>query len=177
MKTAFRVCAVALVVALTTPSVRAQEPPKPGPEHEMLKKMEGNWDLVMKFGGMETKGTVVYKMELGGLWLAGSLESELFGTKFQGKSLDTYDAGKKKFIGVWVDSMCTQPMILGGHLRQGEEDADDERRRAGHGRQADEVQVGDHLSQRRHDRLRHVRRRREGPGVHDRLQAEEARMS
>jgi hypothetical protein len=74
----------------------------------------GDWDLVMKFGGMESKGSVKYKMELGGLWLAGSLESELFGEKFQGKSLDTYDAGKKKYIGVWADSMGTQPMLLEG---------------------------------------------------------------
>jgi len=114
MKTAFRFGAAALVAALATPAVRAQEPPKPGPEHELLKKMEGDWDLVMKFGGGESKGTVKYKMELGGLWLAGSLESELFGTKFQGKSLDTYDAAKKKYIGVWADSMGTQPLLMEG---------------------------------------------------------------
>jgi hypothetical protein len=114
MKTAFRICAVALVVALATPSVRAQEPPKPGPEHEMLKKMEGTWDFTMKFGGMESKGTTVYKMDLGGLWLTGTMQCELFGSKFQGKSLDSYDAAKKKFVGVWVDSMSTSPMLMEG---------------------------------------------------------------
>ena len=82
-----------MVAALVSPVAKAQEPPKAGPEHEVLKKMEGNWNLVMKFGGMESKGTVAYKMELGGLWLTGAMESELFGAKFQGKSLDTYDAG------------------------------------------------------------------------------------
>lgn len=107
-------CAVAVVAALVSPVAHAQDGPKPGPEHAVLKKMEGNWDLVMKFGGTETKGTVVYKMELGGLWLTGALESELFGAKFTGKSLDTYDAAKKKYVGVWVDSMGTQPMILEG---------------------------------------------------------------
>ncbi len=114
MKTIRFFCAVAVVAVLVSPAARGQEGPKPGAEHEILKKMEGNWDLVMKFGGNESKGTVTYKMELGGLWLAGSLESELFGAKFQGKSLDTYDAGKKKYIGVWADSMGTQPMILEG---------------------------------------------------------------
>ncbi len=103
-----------MVAALVSPVAKAQEPPKAGPEHEVLKKMEGNWNLVMKFGGMESKGTVAYKMELGGLWLTGAMESELFGAKFQGKSLDTYDAGKKKYVGVWIDSMGTQPMILEG---------------------------------------------------------------
>ncbi|WP_439631550.1 DUF1579 domain-containing protein [Gemmata sp.] len=103
----------AVVLALTAP-VHAQSPAKPGPEHDVLKKMEGNWDMTMKFGGMEAKGTVVYKMELGGLWLAGALETELFGSKFSGRSLDSYDAAKKKYVGVWVDSMSASTMVLEG---------------------------------------------------------------
>ncbi|MBA4190247.1 MAG: hypothetical protein C0467_19855 [Planctomycetaceae bacterium] len=114
MKSLSRFCAAALTVVVLAQAAPAQEGPKAGPEHDILKKMEGNWDLVMKFGGNESKGTVTYKMELGGLWLVGSLESELFGSKFTGKSLDTYDAAKKKYIGVWADSMGTQPMMLEG---------------------------------------------------------------
>jgi len=110
MKT-FCTLAVAL---LTCAPVVAQEGPKPGPEHEVLKKLAGDWTLVMKFGGMESKGTVAYKMDLGGLWLTGALESELFGAKFQGKSLDSYDPVAKKYVGVWVDSMSTSPMFLTG---------------------------------------------------------------
>ena len=52
MKTLRWLCAVAVLGLLTAPAVRAQEPPKPGPEHEILKKHVGTWDLVMKFGGM-----------------------------------------------------------------------------------------------------------------------------
>lgn len=114
MKTLRWFCALALV-AFVVPAVAAQPPqPKPGPEHEVLKKMEGTWDLTMKVEGMEAKGTVVYKMDLGGLWLTGALESELFGTKFSGKSIDGYDAEKKKYVGVWVDSMSNSPMLLEG---------------------------------------------------------------
>jgi hypothetical protein len=113
MKRARCLAAVALAL-LAAPVAQAQEGPKPGPEHEVLKKMVGNWDLTMKFGGMETKGTVTYKMELGGLWLTSNLESELFGTKFQGKGLDTYDPARKKYVGVWVDSMASSPMLLEG---------------------------------------------------------------
>lgn len=113
MKTLRWFCAL-VAVAVFGAAAAAQEFPKPGPEHEMLKKMEGNWDLVMKFGGGESKGTVTYKMDLGGLWLTGNLESELFGAKFQGKSLDSYDAGKKKYVGVWIDSMSTHPMFMEG---------------------------------------------------------------
>jgi hypothetical protein len=103
-----------VVVAVLAVGSQAQEPPKPGPEHEMLKKREGTWDTTMKAGGTEFKGAVTYKMELGGLWLVGSLESDLGGQKFFGKSLDTYDAGKKKYVGVWFDSMGTTPMTMEG---------------------------------------------------------------
>src|SRR6266536_3395456 len=106
---------VAFVVGavLTLPAV-AQEPPKPGPEHKLLKNREGTWDTTLKAGDMEFKGAVTYKMELGGLWLVGSLESDLSGQKFYGKSMDTYDAGKKKYVGIWFDSMSTTPLTMEG---------------------------------------------------------------
>ena len=113
MKTVHWFCAVALVAVLA-PTAPAQEPPKPGPEHALLKKMEGDWDFVMKFGGMESKGKVKYKMELGGLWLAGAMEGDVFGSKFEGKSIDGYDATTKKYVGVWVDSMSNRPMMMEG---------------------------------------------------------------
>ena len=114
MKSLRLLCAVALAAVVAVPPVRAQEPAKPGPEHEMLKKLEGTWEATMKGMGMESKGTMTYKMELGGLWLTSNFEGEFGGMKFQGKGLDTYDAGKKKFIGVWADSMMTVPLVMEG---------------------------------------------------------------
>lgn len=102
-----------LVVVLTSPAV-AQDVPKPGREHALLKKREGTWSTTLKAGGMEFKGTVTYKMELGGLWLVGSLDSDLDGQRFYGKSLDTYDARKKKYVSVWFDSMSTTPLTMEG---------------------------------------------------------------
>src|SRR5581483_5655261 len=58
---------VCCLVVSATP-VGAQ-PSKPGPEHEMLKKFEGNWDATVSFGGQEAKGQSVYKLGFGGLWL------------------------------------------------------------------------------------------------------------
>jgi hypothetical protein len=110
-----RLVAIAAVVCLILSSqANAQEPPKPGPEHEMLKKMVGIWDATMKFGGMESKGVSVYKMELGGLWLTSTFEGDIGGMKFTGKGLDSYDAAKKKYVAVWVDSMSTVPMLMEG---------------------------------------------------------------
>jgi len=103
---------VALV--LLAPAAWAQESPKPGPEHAILKKLEGTWDATMKFAGMESKGTMKYKMELGGLWLTSAYDGEFAGQKFSGRGLDTYDLARKKYIGVWADSMVTTPLIMEG---------------------------------------------------------------
>jgi hypothetical protein len=104
---------LALMLALV-PGMRAQEFAKPGPEHQLLQKKEGTWDTTMKANDMEFKGTITYKMVLGGLWLSGSMESDLGGQKFYGKSMDTYDAGKKKYVGYWFDSMGTTPLMMEG---------------------------------------------------------------
>ena len=106
--------AFAIVCCFAAGAARAQEPAKPGPEHEHLKKYVGTWDATMKMGGADSKGTSTYKMDLGGLWLSSTFDGEVFGTKFQGKGMDTYDAAKKKYIGIWCDSMSTSPMVLEG---------------------------------------------------------------
>src|SRR5262245_32437353 len=85
------ITAVTMAAVLGAP-LFAQEAPKPGPEHALLKKRVGTWTTTLKSGDMENKGTFTYKMELGGLWLVGSLHSDLGAVKFSGKSLDTYDA-------------------------------------------------------------------------------------
>jgi hypothetical protein len=110
--TRFVAAVVAAVVGCG--AVAGQQPPTPGPEHEVLKKMVGTWDTTMKAGGMEFKGTATYKLDLGGLWLAGAVESDLGGQRFGGRSLESYDAGKKKYVSVWVDSMGTVPMLMEG---------------------------------------------------------------
>jgi hypothetical protein len=107
------IAAMAVAAALAAPAA-AQEAPKPGPEHEVLKKLAGTWDLTMSLGGMETKGTVVYKMDLGGLWLTSTLEGEVFGQKFTGRGLDSYDPARKKYVSIWVDSMSTSPVLMEG---------------------------------------------------------------
>lgn len=107
-------CGVAMAALLVSPAVRAQEAPKPGPEHVLLKKMEGTWDATMKIMGGESKGTMVYKMDLGGLWLTSTFDGEFGGLKFSGRGFDTFDAAKKKYVGVWVDSMSTAPMTMEG---------------------------------------------------------------
>ena len=89
-------------------------PPKPGPEHELLKSMVGTWEATVKFAGQESKGTMVYKMGLGDLWLLSTFDGEFGGQKFEGRGMDSYDANKKKYVSAWIDSMSTTPMLIEG---------------------------------------------------------------
>lgn len=104
---------VTLCLGAAAPVV-AQEPPKPGPEFDVFKKMVGDWDCTIRFGGDESKGSASYKMECGGLWLVSNFKGTFAGQPFQGRGADSYDAKKKKYVSVWVDSMTTTPMISEG---------------------------------------------------------------
>lgn len=100
----------------------AQDPaanfPKPGKEHARLKELVGSWDAEMSMDGpngkMTSKCTAVYKTVSGGMWIASDFEGSIGPQKFYGHGLDGYDATKKKYIGIWTDSMSTAPMILEG---------------------------------------------------------------
>lgn len=112
----FRLFCAALLAACFVPTLDAQAPATPGPEHAELKKMEGVWDATMKMAGMESKCKATFKSTLGDLWLASDFEGEVAGQKFTGKGFDTYDAGKKKYVSIWMDSMSTSPMVLEGTM-------------------------------------------------------------
>jgi hypothetical protein len=77
--------------------------------------MEGTWTAKIKMEGAdESTGTSTYRMECGGLWLASEFKGEIFGQKFEGRGMDTYDPEKKKYVSVWVDSMSARPLLLEG---------------------------------------------------------------
>ena len=86
----------------------------PGPEHQTLKKHEGEWIAKIKSGEGESRGALTAKMECGGLWLVTDFRGEFGGQPFQGRGMDSYDPGKKKYVSVWVDSMSTRPMLFEG---------------------------------------------------------------
>ncbi len=91
----------------------AQPPAPPGPELDVLKKLVGTWDATMKFEGAESKGTCVYEMDVGGLWLASTFEGDFGGTKFSGRGRQLRP-GRKKYVGVWLDSMVPHAMTMEG---------------------------------------------------------------
>lgn len=95
-------------------SVSAQEMPKPGPEHEKLKAMVGDWDATVKMAGFESKATSSFKMTLGGFHLVQEFAGDFGGMKFEGRGTAGYCPLKKKYISTWTDSMSPSPMVMIG---------------------------------------------------------------
>lgn len=105
-----------VATAVWTAGLTAQEPPlpKPGPEHEHFKEMAGTWDATIHMKEGESKGVMVSKVGLGGLWLLDHFKADFGGMSFEGMGGTSYDAGKKKYVSVWIDSMSTSPMVSEG---------------------------------------------------------------
>jgi hypothetical protein len=107
----FRPLSVATALVLLASGVRAQDFPKPTAEHDLLKQMAGVWDAQIKCTfepgkpPQESKGEFSAKLDLGGFFLVTEIKAELAGMPFQGRGLTGYDPFKKKYVGVWVDSM------------------------------------------------------------------------
>jgi Protein of unknown function (DUF1579) len=116
--TTVRILVVACaMIALLAPAGLAQpEMPRPGPEHQRLKKLEGTWEATIKTPGGESKGTATYKMDLGGFWLLSTFKADFGGQPFEGRGADGYDPIKKKYVAGWIDSMSPTLMVFEGTM-------------------------------------------------------------
>jgi hypothetical protein len=97
----------------------AAQMPKPGKEHELLKQLEGKWDVTGKIlvdpaNPTEIKGTESSKMDLGGFWLRSHFKGEMLGLKFEGRSDTGYSPLKKKYVGSWIDSFMPHLFVMEG---------------------------------------------------------------
>ena len=94
--------------------------PKPGPEHALFKEGAGTWDakvesfMVPGAPPSMSKGVETARVGCGGLCMITDFKgSFVMGppstppTSFEGHGTDTYDMGKKRYVGSWTDSMST----------------------------------------------------------------------
>jgi len=85
----------------------------PGKYHKGLEYFAGNWNAVTKYwmepGGkaMESTGSAVAKMIMGGRYLKTHNKGKMMGMEFTGLSIVGYDNFNKKFVGTWLDSNGT----------------------------------------------------------------------
>lgn len=82
--------------------------PKPGPEHQKLKRLTGAWTAHIRWwevpGGKphESNGQFQARMDLGGYFLCREMNFGMQG--FQGRGVVGYDPFKRQYSGIWLDS-------------------------------------------------------------------------
>jgi hypothetical protein len=120
----FHVACLALCTCSLAASALGQFP-QPTEEHALLKKDVGTWKATIKMwmgpdgqadasaAPSESQGEEVNRM-LGEFWCVSTFQGEFGGMKFEGHSVNGYDAKQKKFVGSWVDSISSNPMHMSG---------------------------------------------------------------
>jgi hypothetical protein len=114
------VCTIVLATAGLAAAQGMPPMPKPGPEHALYKDIAGTWDAkvesFMAPGAPPSvsSGTETARVACGGLCLLTDFKGSFVmgppstpATAFDGHGTETYDQGKKKYVGSWTDSMST----------------------------------------------------------------------
>ncbi|HLW66737.1 MAG TPA: DUF1579 family protein [Gemmataceae bacterium] len=111
-----RILSVALIFGIAASLARAQEIPKPGPEHDKFKDMVGDWETTVKMAGAETKGKASYKIGFNGFFMIEEFEADFGGFKFHGRGQTGYCPVRKKYITTWIDNMDPSPLVMSGNF-------------------------------------------------------------
>ncbi|MBL0063137.1 MAG: DUF1579 domain-containing protein [bacterium] len=96
------------------------EAAKVGPEHMALAKYVGAWDCAVKMWmdptqpPMESKGSEVCEMAMGGRMLVGNFTGDMMGQPFHGQSQMGYSNFPKKYWATWMDDGSTGLMYCEG---------------------------------------------------------------
>ena len=126
----FSVASLAAVLVLTAAAVQDKKaaPAAPaagqsmpevklGPEHAMLAKDVGIWDATVTDYAANpptVSKAVDTRRMVGSLWLVDDYVGEMGKVPFYGHGVSGFDQDKKKFVGVWVDSMLSSVMTSEG---------------------------------------------------------------
>lgn len=87
----------------------------PGPQHDILKSMEGHWKAAVKqwMGPGEpvvSQAECDEHMVLGGRYLLESVKGTFMNMPFEGQGITGYDNMQKTFVMNWIDNMGTGMM-------------------------------------------------------------------
>lgn len=96
---------------VAAPQDDAPTAPKPGPEHVRMSAWTGEFTSAAKMWpapGMDPitwTGTLKSKLDFNGFFYVGEDNAEMMGAQFLGRMTIGFDPMKKKYVGVWIDSM------------------------------------------------------------------------
>lgn len=96
-----------------------QEMMRPPAEMEQVSWVVGDWEADQKMynpdGSTVTeKGTVSFKMSLGGRYLEQTYKSSYMGMDMMGRQFMTYDPMTEKWVATWLDSTSPGVMVMKG---------------------------------------------------------------
>ena len=86
---------------------------EPGPAHEVLKALEGEWTGAMTvFPGpgaepLTSTGAMSSRFELGGRWLRSRWTGEAMGEAMEGVAYFGHDNARGVYLGTWIDTFTT----------------------------------------------------------------------
>jgi len=92
----------------------------PGEPHAYLAGQDGEWEYTMTMWmepgapPIESSGTVVSAMILGGRYQTQTYEGSFMGMAFEGYSITGYDNDRGEFFNVWFDNMGTGMLEMRG---------------------------------------------------------------
>jgi len=92
----------------------------PGPNHEMLTSLVGDWTFTNKMWmdpskpPTESTGTVSYTTLLGDRYVQGTYKGDVMGMPFEGRGVMGYDNVTQQFQTSWMDNMSTGIMYMTG---------------------------------------------------------------
>jgi len=92
----------------------------PGPHHEHMKKLVGDFDYTIKVymapgqPPMESTGHRSAKMVMGDRYLDETYSGTFMGMPFEGHGTMAYDNIQKKYLSTWIDNMGTGIMLASG---------------------------------------------------------------
>ncbi|HEX6203905.1 MAG TPA: DUF1579 domain-containing protein [Thermoanaerobaculia bacterium] len=90
---------------------------RPGPQHQALAAMAGEWDLDLTFwmepGGepQKTTATASRQMTFGGRFLEENVTGDMMGETFLGRAVLGYDNVTGKWWSTWIDNHTTGLMV------------------------------------------------------------------
>lgn len=113
------VTALALIFSISAPPSKA-ELSEPGKAHEVLGKLEGSWDYILKWWdepGAEAgiaSGTSEKKLIMDGRYLTMNHKGTWSGEAFEGFGIKSYDNTKEEYGTVWIDNLGTGLSVTSG---------------------------------------------------------------
>ena len=116
-------CVALLAASFLTAQDAPPDMEKPGEHHQHLKLMAGTWDMKSKMHHVPGKviegtGVEVARMQPGGFWLVSDFMGTFAGMKFTGHGVLGFDAHKKRYTGMWVNSVASVMLISEGQCEK-----------------------------------------------------------